>query len=318
MSAATGTDTAAGLVRPARRPALPYAARRRLFLLALAAPALAYVAAVALWPLTQGLWLSLTNTSLLHPTRRAFVGLDNYRALLADRETRAAFVNTGLFTLCAVAVEFVAGLGLALLLWRDSRFNRVALALVLVPVALTPIVVGLVFRALLAPDYGLIGYWLATWGLSTPRGLLGTPSTALATLVAVDAWQWTPLMALILLAGLKALPSDVLEAARADGATPAQRFGLVVLPLLLPQVFIALVLRMMDAFRVFDIVYVATAGGPADATTTLMLLAEKKGLEFFDIGSASAVANAMIACIGVVAGLFALLIRRADRAANEG
>jgi multiple sugar transport system permease protein len=214
-------------------------------------------------------------------------------------------------------VEFLCGLGLALLLWRDSRFQRICLALLLIPVTITPVVVGLIFRALLAADYGLLGYYFSAWGLSNPRGFLGDAGTALPTLVLVDAWQWTPFMALILLAGLKSLPIDILEAAQADGATPFQRFRIIILPMLLPAVFLALVLRTMDAFRVFDIFYATTNGGPADATNVLMIYAVKQGLEFFNVGFASAIANLMIVCIAIFSVAFIALIRRADRRANE-
>jgi multiple sugar transport system permease protein len=202
-------------------------------------------------------------------------------------------------------------------LWRDSLFHRICLALLLIPVTITPVVVGLIFRALLAADYGLLGYYFSAWGLSNPRGFLGDPGTALPTLIVVDAWQWTPFMALILLAGLKSLPTDILEAAQADGATPLQRLRIIVLPMLLPAIFLALVLRMMDAFRVFDIIYATTNGGPADATNVLMVYAVKQGLEFFNVGFASAIANVMIVCIAIFAVLFIALIRRADRRANE-
>jgi len=124
-------------------------------------------------------------------------------------------------------------------------------------------------------------------------------------------------MALILLAGLKSLPTDVLEAAEADGATARQRFRLIVLPMLLPAIFLALVLRTMDAFRVFDIVFATTAGGPADATNVLMIYAVKQGLEFFNVGFASAIANGMIVCIAIFSVAFIALVRRADRRANE-
>lgn len=295
---------------------LPYARRRRLFLLALGVPAVAYVLAVGVVPLLQGAWYSLFDYNLLHPARRHFVGLANYVDLLGDASVRAALGNTLIFTIAAVALEFAAGLGIALLLWRDNRFNRICLALLLIPVTVTPIVVGLVFKALFGADYGFIGYPLAQWGLSSPRGLFGDPGRALGALVAVDVWEWTPLVALILLAGLKALPGDILEAARADGATAWQRFRMVILPLMLPAIFLALILRIMDAFRIFDIIYVTTGGGPADATMSLMVLAVKQGLEFFNIGVASAIANLMLLCIAVLAGLFALFIRRADVAAN--
>ena len=124
-------------------------------------------------------------------------------------------------------------------------------------------------------------------------------------------------MALILLAGLKSLPTDILEAAEADGATAGQRFRIIILPMLLPAVFLALVLRTMDAFRVFDIVFATTNGGPADATDVLMIYGVKQGLQFFNIGFASAIANVMIVCIAVFAVAFILLVRRADRRANE-
>ncbi len=293
---------------------LSYAKRRTLFLVVMGAPALLYVLIVGVGPLLQGAWFSLFDYNLMHPARRHFVGLGNYTALLQDASTREALINTTLFTFGAVALEFGLGLGLALLLWRDSRFNRLCLALLLVPVTVTPIVVGLIFKALLSPDYGMVGYFLAQWGWSDPRGLLGDTRWALAALIGVDVWEWTPLVALVLLAGLKALPGDILEAAVADGATALQRFRRIILPLLLPAVFLALILRIMDAFRIFDTIYVTTAGGPADATQTMMVLAVKQGLQFFNIGAASAIGNLMLACIAVLAGGFALLIRHADRA----
>ena len=295
---------------------LSFARRRALFLLCLGAPALVYVLVVGVVPLAQGAWYSLFDYSLMHPARRHFVGLGNYADLLSDASFRAALVNTLLFTAFAVALEFLAGFGIALLLWPDSLFNRICLALLLIPVTVTPVVVGLVFKALLGADYGFIGYPLAEWGLSSPRGLLGDAHRALGTLVLVDVWEWTPLVTLILLAGLKSLPGDLIEAATADGATAWQRFRLIILPLMLPAVFLALVLRIMDAFRIFDTIYVTTGGGPADATMSLMVLAVKQGLEFFNVGMASAIANLMLITIAVLATLFGLVIRRVDVAAN--
>jgi multiple sugar transport system permease protein len=295
---------------------LSFAKRRKIFLFLLGLPAVAYVLAITIWPLAQGVIFSFYDYSLLRPAAASFVGLENYRELLSDPAARNSIATTAVFTVSAVAIEFVLGLGLALLLWRDTTFHRACLALLLIPVTMTPLVVGLVFRALLAPDFGMIGYFMSEWGLSSPRGLLGDPATALATLVAVDTWQWTPFMALILLAGLKSLPSDILEAAEADGATGAQRFRIIILPMLLPAIFLALVLRTMDAFRVFDIVFSTTNGGPADATNVLMVYAVKQGLEFFNIGFAAAIANIAILCIAVFSVAFVFLVRRADRRAN--
>jgi multiple sugar transport system permease protein len=293
---------------------LRYARKRQLFLAVLAAPAFLYVLAVAVGPIVQGFLYSFEGYNLIRPGARHFVGLDNYFALWRDPTARAAVINTFVFTFGAVTIEFVLGLGVALLMWGDDWFNRIALGLLLIPATVTPLVVGLVFKALLNPEYGMLGYPMAELGLSGPRGLLAEPQRALATLIAIDAWEWTPLMALILLAGLKSLPADILEAAAVDGATAQQRFRLVILPLLLPAAFLALILRMMDAFRVFDIIFVTTSGGPADATNTLMIYGVKQGLEFFNIGAASAVSTLTVACILVMA---AALIGILDPARNR-
>ncbi|HLY00232.1 MAG TPA: sugar ABC transporter permease [Roseiarcus sp.] len=295
----------------ARATGWPYARKRQMFLAAMALPALIYVLAVAIGPMLQGFLYSFDSYSLIRPASRHFVGLDNYLSLWRDPTAHSALINTFLFTFGAVTVEFVLGLGVALLLWRDDWFNRVALGLLLIPATVTPLVVGLVFKALLSPEYGMLGYPLAELGLSSPRGLLADPDRALATLIAIDAWEWTPLMALILLAGLKSLRTDLLEAAAVDGASAAQRLRLIILPLLLPAAFLALILRMMDAFRVFDIIFVTTAGGPADATNTLMIYGVKQGLEFFNIGLASAVSTVIVVCILVMAAAFIVALKPA-------
>jgi multiple sugar transport system permease protein len=294
-----------------RSTGLSYARKRRLFLIALAAPALLYVLAVAVGPMVQGFLYSFDSYNLIRPASRHFVGLDNYFALWRDPTARRALINTFVFTFGAVAIEFALGLGIALLLWRDDWFNRIALGLLLVPATVTPLVVGLMFKALLNPEYGMLGYPFAEFGVSGPRGLLADPERALAALVAIDAWEWTPLMALILLAGLKSLPTDILEAAAVDGARATQRFRLIILPLLLPAAFLALILRMMDAFRVFDIIFVTTSGGPADATDTLMIYGVKQGLEFFNIGAASAVSTLIVVCILVMAAAFIAVLQPA-------
>ena len=304
------------LKRPDLAARISYADRRRLFLILMALPALAYVVAVGVWPLTKGLWFSLYDYNLLKPTRTHFVGLRNYADVLGDSVTRQAFFNTIVFTVSAVAAELVLGFAIALALWRDDRFNRVCLALILIPVTITPLVVGLIFRALLMPDYGLIGYYLAEYGFSGPRGLFADGPSALATLIFIDIWEWTPLVALILLAGLKALPVDILEAARADGATALQRLRMVIIPLMAPSIVLAVMLRTIDAFRIFDSIFVTTGGGPGNATNSLMLHAVKQGLEFFNIGLASAIANVTLLCIAVFATVFVILFRQADRRAH--
>lgn len=286
--------------------------RRRFFLFFMAAPAVLYVAAIGLWPLGQGIWYSFYRYNLLRPARTKFVGLQNYIDIFSDPSTQKAILNTFQFTIFSVGLQLVFGFGLALLLWRDSRFNRIVLAFLLIPATITPLVVGLIFKALLGADYGLIGYFLSEAGIGPRSGLMTSGDTALWMLILIDCWEWTPLMALILLAGLKALPNDVLEAGRVDGATAWQRFRLLILPLMLPSVFLALTLRSMDAFRVFDTVFVTTGGGPDDATNTLMMLGVKEGLQFFNVGYASAVGNVTLLFIALMATVLMLVVRRAD------
>lgn len=286
--------------------------RRRFFLFLMATPAVLYVAAVGLWPLAQGIGYSFYKYNLLRPARTQFVGFQNYIDIFSDASTRTAILNTFQFTFFSVALQLVLGFALALLLWRDSRFNRMVLAFLLIPSTITPLVVGLIFKAMLGADYGIIGFFLSEAGIGPRSGLLTDAGTALWMLILIDCWEWTPLMTLILLAGLKALPGDVLEAGLVDGATAWQRFRMLILPLMLPSVFLALTLRTMDAFRVFDSVFVTTGGGPNDATNTLMMLGVKEGLQFFNVGFASAVGNVTLLFIAVIATVLLLVVRRAD------
>jgi multiple sugar transport system permease protein len=286
--------------------------RRRFFLFLMATPAVLYVAAVGLWPLAQGIGYSFYKYNLLRPARTQFVGFQNYIDIFSDASTRTAILNTFQFTFFSVALQLVLGFALALLLWRDSRFNRMVLAFLLIPSTITPLVVGLIFKAMLGADYGIIGFFLSEAGIGPRSGLLTDAGTALWMLIMIDCWEWTPLMTLILLAGLKALPGDVLEAGLVDGATAWQRFRMLILPLMLPSVFLALTLRTMDAFRVFDSVFVTTGGGPNDATNTLMMLGVKEGLQFFNVGFASAVGNVTLLFIALMATVLLLVVRRAD------
>ena len=269
--------------------------------------------AVAVYPLAKGIGYSLFDYNLVHPQRARFIGLGNYIALLHDPSFLHATTNTFLFTIMAVGIELFFGLALALLLWRGGLFNRVALAFLLIPVSITPLAVGLVFKALLAVEFGPIGYYARELGLVGERGFFGYPWSAFLTIVGIDVWEWTPLVALILLAGLQSIPGEMVEAAHIDGAGGWQRLRHIVLPMLLPALFLALLLRTMDAFRLFDSVFVTTKGGPGDATNVLLLYAVKQGLEFFEVGYGAAISNVMLVCIAAFAAAYALLIRRADR-----
>lgn len=286
---------------------------RWLYLL-MALPITLYVLVLFVWPLVYGLGISLFEYRLTDPTQtRTFVGLDNYAKAFADPSSRTALVNTLVFVVGAVALELVVGLGLALLLWRDTRLNQVAAALLLIPIALTPLVAGLVWRAILNADFGTLGYYVTTI-LGVRRGLTAQPDTAMLSIILVDAWQWTPLVMLILLAGLKTLPVQPFEAARVDGGSAWRILRHLTLPMLAPTILLALLIRTMDAFKVFDAVFAMTQGGPGLSTTVLNFYVYKQGLVFFDMGYAAALSTILLVVIGAFSIAYIWLIGRQQRA----
>ncbi len=300
-----------------RRPGLDRGGGRLLFVL-MVLPITVYVLVVSIWPLVYAVGISLFQYRLTDPDQvRTFVGLDNYAKAFADPSSRTALVNTLVFVIGAVSVEFVVGFGLALLLWRDTRLNHIAAALLLIPIALTPLVAGLVWRAMLNPDFGTIGYYLThVFGIS--HGLTASPDTAMASIILVDAWQWTPLVMLVLLAGLKSLPIQPFEAARVDGGSPWRILRHLTLPMLAPTILLVLLIRTMDAFKVFDAVFAMTQGGPGLSTTVLNFYVYKQGLVFFDMGYAAALSTVLLVVIGLFSIVYIQIISRQARARRTG
>lgn len=271
--------------------------------LLLAAPAAAALVLVALWPLLATAWLSLRRVLLVFGEDR-FVGLANYAALSGDARFWAALANTAYFTAVAVALELVLALPLALALQRAGPALRAA---VLVPWVLPTVVAARVWGWLLDADLGLVNrLWpgpAVAW--------LGTPALALNAAVLVDVWKTTPFVALVLLAGLQGIPEDLIRAARVDGASPARIFRSVTLPLLRPAILLALLFRSLDAFRVFDAVFVLTGGGPGNTTETLSLYAFKTLLRAGSLGYGSALSAVTFLCVAVLGiAWLAILSRR--------
>jgi multiple sugar transport system permease protein len=281
-------------------------------------PATAYVFVVAVYPLLSAFLISFFDYRLTDPEqRRTFVGLANYSRAFLSLEARVALVNTIAFVAGAVALEAGLGLAVAILLQRDNRLNQVALALLLIPMSITPLVVGLLWKVLYNADFGVIGYYALALGVPIGHGLPAENSTALASIVAVDVWEWTPLMVLIFLAGLKSLPREPFEAALADGATAVQRFWYLTLPMLRPVVLLALVFRSMDAFKIFDVIFAITQGGPGFATTVLNFYIYKQGLTFFDMGYASALSNMLLAIMAVLCYAYIRLLQHSQNRADQ-
>jgi multiple sugar transport system permease protein len=252
----------------------------------MAAPAVIFSAGMIAFPLAYAVWLSLSNVVLGSDPQ--FAGLDNFKRLLADAEFWNGLHLTLVLYVVSLALQMILGTWLGLLLAR-TQFARGFIRTVMVsPFMLPPVVVGMMAIVILDPSFGIANWLLASLGL--PPGLwLAGPSTVVATIAALDTWQWTPFVALIVMGGYLSLPTDVFEAAEIDGASGWQRFRLVTLPLLLPTLVTAAVLRSVDLLRLFDIIYLTTQGGPGTSSTTLNILAYRRAFEFSDLGYASAI-----------------------------
>jgi len=266
-------------------------------------------AAVFAYPFVYSLWLSLTNYTITRRNETRFVGIDQYTGLLDNDTYRQALVNTFVFVLLAVSLELLLGLALALCLQRQRWARNVTRAFLLAPMFVTPIAVGLMFRFLLNQQIGVIPEILGTFGLEID--FFG-PDLALFSMVAIDVWQWTPFMVLLLLAGLESLPKQPFEAARVDGASRWLTFRSVTLPLLKPVIVVAVLLRALDAFKVFEYVFAITKGGPGTATETIQYQVYRTGIGFFRLGEAAAMAFVLVAVVlTIVVVLFRRLMREA-------
>lgn len=266
---------------------------RRLFMVATLLPAVLVLVALTIYPFVANVYYSLLRYDLTRPKSRPFVGLKNYGDLLSDPEFLQTAARTAYFVLLAVGVELLIGLLIAHLLSRIVTGSPVFRVILVLPIAATPVAVGLIWRLMYNPTGGLANHLLGLAGLP---GLKWTASMELVipSLVLVDVWQWTPFVVLILLAGMLALPEEPFEAARIDGASGFQAFWYLELPMLRPIIFIAIVFRFIDCLKTFDTIWVMTGGGPGYGSTTLNILAFRTGFEFLHMGSAAAIAVLML------------------------
>jgi multiple sugar transport system permease protein len=276
----------------------------------LTAPALIVMALVMGFPLLYLGYMSLHRWSLIGFSAPAFIAAGNFTALIDDDRFIASLVRTLYFTGLGLASNLPLGLGIALLL--DQRFptRNLLRALLILPMVATPAAMGLVWVVMLDPSLGIVRYLLKLVGIATPPLWLASPAWVVPTLVGVDAWMWTPMVALICMAGLAALPGEPFEAARVDGANAWQRFRFITFPLLAPTLLVAAMLRTMDLLKVIDIVYVMTGGGPGHASETINLYNYLVALSYDRIGYGSAVALVLFALV-LVCTLALIQLRRA-------
>ena len=236
-------------------------------------PMTVLILACGIYPLLYSVWLSFQERSRV--TRKfEFVGLKQWQAAFADERMWHALSVTCTYTAMALALQLVLGMALALLLDSDRRGYGLMRALMTLPLVVPPAVTGMMFLLMQDGQFGVLNYYFVQIGLIDPaKPILGNPSTALAGLMLADIWQWTPFMVLIFLAGLRALPKEPFEAAAIDGASTFQQFRHIALPLLGRVIAIAVLIRSIDLFRIYDYVYIMTGGGPGTTTETLSFYA---------------------------------------------
>ncbi len=269
--------------------------------IALLTPAIVIFLALTIYPLVRVFALSLFATDYGIEGAQ-FVGFENYTNLVAHRFFRTAAWNTLVFAILATVSEVGIGLILALMANGKLPGGRFVIPVLIMPYVLSTMVVTAIWRAWFHYDFGYLNNLLRSADLPAVEWLFN-PDIALLSLVLVDTWQTAPLTFLIILAGLQSIPDEIYEAADVDGAGARHVFFGITLPLLIPYLFLAALLRSVDAFKIFDKVYALTGGGPGQATETLSMYVYRLGFRFFDVGAASAAAIIMV----VISGLLALI-----------
>lgn len=267
-------------------------------------PAVAFVLVMMLFPILYTVRISFYEWSMSAITPPKWVGLDNYAALLKESRFWHAAGSTLYFTAVALAVEVVLGVAIALLLSREFRGKNLVKTVFLLPMVATPVAMGLVWLLIYEPTIGAANLMLKAIGLK-PMLWLGSPAQAIPSLIIVDVWQWTPMISLIVMAGLATIPREPYEAADVDGAGRWKKFASITLPLLRPTILVAAMLRLIDVLKTFDIIYATTQGGPDLATETLNIYGYVLGFQYFKLGMASSL---LVLFFALVMGLTLVMI----------
>jgi ABC-type sugar transport system permease subunit len=274
-------------------------------------PSMAVLTVILFYPLLYSVGLSFYNYYLPVP-RQTFVGLDNFARILEDSAFWDALWVTVRFTGAAVFIEFVLGVAVALLL--DSRIpcRKLVNLVVLLPMTITPAVGGLLMRWMFESNWGLVNYFLSLAGIPGP-GWTGDPRWALWSIILADVWQNTPFVTLVIYAGLQSIPLEPVEAAMVDGASRGQALRHVILPILRPLILFVLIIRSMDAFRIFDQVFVMTGGGPGTTTQTITFYNYVLAFRMLRMGLASALGVITLLILSLIIGVWIYLLYHKER-----
>jgi len=267
----------------------------------LTVPAVVLLLAATVLPLLALVWISLTDLNLVTSVNMNFIGLENYRSNIFQSErARSALLTTGIFIVSAVSIQLVLGFLLALLLWGRPQRRRIFLPILLMPMFVTWIAVGLMFRFMFQSGIGIVPHLLSQIGINI--AWLSNPTYALAAIIIADIWEWTSFMTIMLLAGLEGLPEAPHEAARTDGAGRIEMFFDVTLPMMYPVIGVAVFVRLIEASKVFPKVLAMTEGGPGSSTETISYIIYEIG--FRDFGIATAASQAVTVTLMLLALLY--------------
>ena len=278
---------------------------------AFVAPAALVIVLIVLIPLGRALWMSLFDIRLTRPGVEPFVGLSNYLEQLTSGDFWAATWRALYFTVVSTTLEVGFGMGLALLMDQPLRWRWLLRTLVILPWALPTIVNALMWRWIDNAEYGALNALLTQTGvLHSYQPFLSDSDLAMWMVIIADVWKLTPLVAILLLAGLQSIDREVVEVARVDGAGPWQVFRHILLPLVTPVILILLVLRTMEAFKVFDLIWIMTHGGPANSTQTIAIYAYQTAYQGFDFGRGAALGYLIALVIMVLAAIYLRLLGR--------
>jgi multiple sugar transport system permease protein len=277
------------------------------------APALILLLA-SLYPFLTGVYTGLTDRKLYLPDA-TFVGLGNFRALADTPLFWTALANTLIYGGLVLLIQVPLGMAIAWLLDIPSRVRAFLRTTLVLPLLVPPVVAGLMWKTMMQPQSGVLNWLLSQVGLP-PQLWLNDPATAMVSVVLIDSWLFTPLAAIILLAGLQSVPGDVLEAARIDGANAWRLFRDIQLPWLVPHIALVALLRVADSLKAFEIIYATTRGGPLDATRTLHIMAYEEAYRWSNLGTAMAIVLVLWLICYVVSGTLLGLWQRQERIAG--
>jgi len=276
-------------------------------------PAVILLALITIYPFFWMIVKSLFHVAIRPGQKDEFVWFANYIALFKDSLFVHGWLIQARFVVISLAVEFVLGFALALILNNLKRSANIVTTIILIPMMIAPVAVGFLYMYLFNSSFGWYHWFLKSAGLLSGGSILGDPTWAMAAIIIADVWEWTPFMALILLAGLKKVPLDQLEAAKCDGAPPIKRFFDVVLPNMTSVIVIGVLIRFMDIMRYIDTILIMTTGGPAGATKTVSYYLFDVAFRFFDIGRGAAHGFLLLLVTIIIAQLFVNVMNKTKK-----